>query len=144
VVEAAVRSGALNTANWALRLNRPVMGVPGPVTSAPSEGVHGLIRSGAATLVTRAEEILEMTGHVGDHLPDPPQAPSTPRDQLTRRQQQVLEAVPLVRPAEPDSVARTAGIGAAEVTATLEGLRQQGLVERLPTGWRLAGAEVEV
>ena len=52
VVEAAVRSGALNTASWTSRLNRPLMGVPGPVTSAPSEGVHQLIRSGAATLVT--------------------------------------------------------------------------------------------
>src|SRR4029078_13034542 len=48
VVEAAVRSGALNTANWANRLHRTVMGVPGPVTSAPSQGVHQLIRTGAA------------------------------------------------------------------------------------------------
>ncbi len=38
VVEAAVRSGALNTASWATRLNRHVMGVPGPVTSAQSQG----------------------------------------------------------------------------------------------------------
>ena len=29
VVEAAVRSGALNTASWTARLNRPLMGVPG-------------------------------------------------------------------------------------------------------------------
>lgn len=141
VVEAAARSGALNTANWSLRLNRPVMGVPGPVTSAPSEGVHHLIRSGAATLVTGSEDVLELTGRVGDHLPEVPQGASTPRDRLTHRQQQVLEAVPLVRPAGPGSVARTAGIGAAEVSATLEGLRRQGLVEELPTGWRLAESE---
>ena len=38
VVEAAMRSGALNTANWAARLNRHLLGVPGPVTSAPSPG----------------------------------------------------------------------------------------------------------
>ena len=62
VVEAAVRSGALNTANWASRLHRPLMGVPGPVTSAPSQGVHQLIRSGAATLVTSGEEVLELVG----------------------------------------------------------------------------------
>ena len=35
VVEAALRSGALNTASWAQGLGRVVMGVPGPVTSAP-------------------------------------------------------------------------------------------------------------
>jgi DNA processing protein len=33
VVEAALRSGALNTARWAMDLGRAVMGVPGPVTS---------------------------------------------------------------------------------------------------------------
>ena len=38
VVEAAVRSGALNTASWAAGLGRTVMAVPGPVTSAPSAG----------------------------------------------------------------------------------------------------------
>ena len=46
VVEAAARSGALNTANWAQRLNRFVMGVPGPVTSACSVGIHHLINRG--------------------------------------------------------------------------------------------------
>ena len=49
VVEAAARSGALNTASWATRLNRLLMGVPGPVTSAQSQGVHELIRTGAAS-----------------------------------------------------------------------------------------------
>ena len=61
-MEAAIRSGALNTANWAERLNRPLMGVPGPVTSAASQGVHQLIRSGAATLVTEAADVLELVG----------------------------------------------------------------------------------
>ncbi len=46
VVEAATRSGALNTATWAGRLNRTVMGVPGPVTSVSSAGVHEQLRTG--------------------------------------------------------------------------------------------------
>lgn len=136
VVEAAVRSGALNTAGWALRLNQPVMGVPGPVTSAPSEGVHQLIRAGAATLVTRADDVLELTGGMGEHLAEAPSAPVTARDRLTRTQQQVLEAVPLVRPAPHGSIARTAGVALATVESALRTLHQQGLVERLPTGWR--------
>ncbi len=52
LVEAAIRSGALNTAGWAESLSRPVMGVPGAVTSAQSQGVHHWIRRGAASLVT--------------------------------------------------------------------------------------------
>jgi DNA processing protein len=138
VVEAAVRSGALNTASWTARLNRTLMGVPGPVTSAPSEGVHQLIRSGAATLVTGAGDVLELTGQMGEHLTEVPRAPETPRDRLTRRQQRVLDAVPVVRPAPADSIARAAGLGPSEVVSALDVLLGSGLVERLPTGWRLA------
>ena len=138
VVEAAVRSGALNTAGWSLRLNRPLMGVPGPVTSASSEGVHELIRSGAATLVSRAGDVLELTGSIGEHLPEPPRAPATARDRLTPTQRRVLEAVPLRRPAASDSIARTAGLGVVPVRSALDGLSRRGMVEQLPTGWRLA------
>ena len=138
VVEAAVRSGALNTASWTSRLNRPLMAVPGPVTSAPSQGVHQLIRSGAATLVTRADDVLELTGQMGEHLVEETRAPVSPRDLVPARQRQVLEAVPLVRPAPSDSIARTAGLGLVETRSALDGLSRRGLVQQLPTGWRLA------
>jgi DNA processing protein len=138
VVEAAVRSGALNTASWTSRLHRPLMGVPGPVTSAPSEGVHQLIRSGAATLVTHHEDVLELVGAMGEHVGDAPSGPVRARDRLTRRQQRVIEAVPLVRPAPSDSIARTAGLGPVEVRSALDALAQRGLVVLAPTGWRLA------
>ena len=138
VVEAAVRSGALNTANWATRLNRPLMGVPGPVTSAPSQGVHQLIRVGAATLVTSGEEVLELLGEAGQHLVEEPRARARPRDRLSVRHQQVLDAVPTERTAGVDSIARTAGIGLREVRTALDRLERHGLVERSEEGWRLA------
>lgn len=140
VVEAAVRSGALNTANWAERLLRPVMGVPGPVTSAPSQGVHQLIRSGAASLVTTGQEVLEQVGGAGDHLVEAARGPTRARDRLTSRQSQVLDAVPVVTGAPVDSLARTAGIGLVEVRSTLGVLARLGLVEQAGVGWRLAEA----
>ncbi len=88
VVEAALRSGALNTANWATRLNRQLMGVPGPVTSAQSAGVHQVIRTGAATLVTSGEEALELLGAVGEHVLDLPRGKDRPRDGLSHLQRQ--------------------------------------------------------
>ncbi|MGZ4454738.1 MAG: DNA-processing protein DprA [Oryzihumus sp.] len=139
VVEAALRSGALNTANWASRLHRHVLGVPGPVTSAPSQGVHQLIRSGAATLVTSGAEVLEVLGHAGEHLVEVPRGEVRSRDRLTLRQQQVLDAVPLASGAAADSIARTAGLGLVEVRSALTRLQGQGLVDRCPGGWRLAG-----
>ncbi|MGN6160929.1 MAG: DNA-processing protein DprA [Marmoricola sp.] len=65
VVEAALRSGALNTATWANHLGRVVMGVPGPVTSATSAGVHDLIRTRGAQLVTRPAHVVEAVSGLG-------------------------------------------------------------------------------
>ena len=141
VVEAALRSGALNTANWAGRLNRALMGVPGPVTSAPSQGVHELIRAGAAALVTSPADVLELVGRSGEDLVERPRGPDRARDRLTTRQQQVLDAVPHSRPAPADSVARTAGIGLREVASALAALRLRGMVEETGSGWRLAASE---
>ena len=71
VVEAGVRSGALNTARHAALLGRPLLGVPGPVTSGLSAGVHQLLRElPEARLVTRAPEIVEEVGRIGE-LADP-------------------------------------------------------------------------
>jgi DNA processing protein len=138
VVEAATRSGALSTANWAAKISRPVLGVPGPVTSAQSQGVHGLLRTGAATLVTCGAEVLEELGAVGEHLAELPRGPERPRDRLSSRQQQVLEAVPVASPAGVESVARTSGIGLLEVSTLLAQLQALELVELVPRGWRLA------
>ncbi|WP_435771159.1 DNA-processing protein DprA [Nocardioides sp. SYSU DS0651] len=137
VVEAAVRSGALSTSNWADRLHRVVMGVPGPVTSVASEGVHHLVRSGAATLVTGGADVLELVGGAGEALLEEPRGPDRPRDRLTIRQQQVLDAVPVAVGASTDSIAVVAGLGVVEVHKTLVRLCERGLVEQLPTGWRL-------
>ena len=138
VVEAAVRSGALNTAHWAHRLNRAVMGVPGPVTSAPSGGVHQLIRTGGAELVTNGLDVLEMICPAGEHLVVEPRGPVNPRDLLPIKEQQVLDAVPVATGARPDSIALVAGLALVEVDAALGRLRAAGLVEPDAGGWRLA------
>jgi DNA processing protein len=138
VVEAALRSGALNTANWAGRLNRTLMGVPGPITSASSAGVHQLIRTGAATLVTSGDEVLELLGAAGEHLLDVPRGAERPRDALTHLQRQVLDAVPVARGAPSVSVARLVGLEPRQVHATLLALEVRGMVEVDDDGWRLA------
>jgi len=61
VIEAAARSGTLVTAQHASDLNRPLMAVPGPVTSVMSAGCHALIRERRAALVTNGADVL---GHV--------------------------------------------------------------------------------
>lgn len=137
VVEAAVRSGALNTANWSGRLHRPLGAVPGPVTSAASQGAHQLVRSGAATLVATGADVLELAGAAGDALVEEPRAPQRPRDRVSARQRLVLDAVPVVRGVGSDAVARGCGLGLVETGAELHRLAGLGLVEHGGAGWRL-------
>jgi DNA processing protein len=59
VVEASRMSGSMHTARDAAELGRPLMAVPGPVTSAASGGCHQLIRRGDATLVQCGAEVIE-------------------------------------------------------------------------------------
>ena len=138
VVEAAARSGALNTANWASVLNRVVMGVPGPVTSAPSEGVHELLRSRDAALVTRGSDVLELVSPAGSFTQAAVRGPDRPRDRLSALEQQVLDGVPVSTPSTVRSVARAAGVAEPTVREALQSLRSAGFVEASPRGWRLA------
>ena len=137
VVEAAIRSGALNTANWAGRLHRHLMGVPGPVTQAQSQGVHHLVRMGAATLVTGGADVLEVLGASGADLLEEPRDAPRERDRLPPRLQRLLEAVPVARGALTDSVARTAGVPLFHARSGLDRLKRLGFVEETPQGWRM-------
>lgn len=137
VVEAASKSGALSTANWAAGLGRPLMGVPGPVTSAVSEGVHEMIRFRNAALVTRSEEVLEMVGEAGQYALDFRRAQEDPRDRLSVDARQVLDAVPVQRAADATSIARVAGLRIPRVEELLEELHQAGFVVNREGRWHL-------
>ncbi len=138
VVEAAARSGALATAHRARDLNRYLMAVPGPVTSAMSAGCHQLIREDGAICVGRASEVMELIGAIGDDLAPVEEPATSPRDGLDAMTLRVLDAVPVRRAAGPASIGLTAGLDARAVAAGLGRLFARGLVERLDGGWRLA------
>lgn len=136
VVEAAPRSGSLSTAGRAADLLRPVMAVPGPVTSVASAGCHELIRHGA-TLVTRAAEVLEMLGRPGEALAPAVRGAAHPRDDLGEVVRRVLDAVPVRTPVSVVRIARTAGVAALVVQQVLPELLLSGLVEQRDGAWKL-------
>jgi DNA processing protein len=136
VVEAALRSGALNSARHARELCRPVMAVPGPVTSEQSSGCHELIRDFGAMCVTCAADVLEHIGLPGDGAGSLRLGPATPRDVLDPVTTAVLEEVPTRGGRGPASIAVRAGVDLDTALRCLGMLAAAGFVERSELGWR--------
>jgi DNA processing protein len=61
ITEAAEKSGTLHTANFALEQGKPVLAVPGNITSPTSAGTNNLIKTGA-TPVTSVDDIFHVLG----------------------------------------------------------------------------------
>jgi DNA processing protein len=137
VVEAALRSGSLNTARWARDIGRVLMGVPGPVTSMMSAGVHEMLRQPESVLVTDADEVLELVSPIGTAPAPVKQGPVLARDSLDDASRRLLDATPLVAAAPAGSIATIAGMTAPQALGRLAELARIGLVIRVANGWRL-------
>ncbi len=71
VVEAALRSGSLNTLHWADQLSRVTMGLPGPYDFRSSAGVHEAIRNGKAIMVTSPAQVAQALEPIGAPVCEP-------------------------------------------------------------------------
>ncbi len=134
VVEAGLRSGATRTATDTATLGRPVMAVPGPVTSGMSAGCHRLLREGAA-LVTGVEDVLEEIGPIGAQLALDPPAPRRDTDALDAVGRLVHDALPARDERETGWLATEAGVPVGAVRVALVDLERRGLVEHRDGRW---------
>jgi DNA processing protein len=140
VVEAGLRSGALSTARHARDLCRPLMAVPGPVTSAASAGCHEIIRNWQAVCVTNALDVLDHVARPGEHVSTARRGPVLARDELDLVTALVLDAVPAHRGASPLTIAVSAGVDADTAVRCLGALAAGGFVDRCASGWRIRPA----
>ncbi|MER6841127.1 DNA-processing protein DprA [Streptomyces platensis] len=135
VVEAELRSGSLVTARRAQTLGRFTMGMPGPVTSGLSAGVHQLLR-GEAAVVTDADEVIELVGSIGDLAPDR-EGRTRIRDLLDPVATLVLEALPARGTAGVSRLAQEAGVPRDVTRAKLFELLSLGFVQKCGDRWEL-------
>jgi DNA processing protein len=138
VVEAALRSGARNTASWALGCGRPLMAVPGSVYSRASTATHLMIRNGQAVLITSAAEVLELISGMGQAMLPLAHGQSRATDTLTETQLAVFEAIPARRRASVGDIALAAGVSVPSCLGALTALESAGLVEGDERGWLVA------
>ena len=136
VVEAGARSGAANTAAWARALGRGVCAVPGPVTSSASVGCHALLRNGA-DIVTRAADVVERMGRIGELAPDELR-PESALDGLGEAEQRVYDALPARGRRSADQIAVASGLPPTQVLGPLSMLEVSGLVTRQDGYWKLS------
>ena len=145
VIEAAARSGATNTAGHARLLGRPLMAVPGPITSTYSAGCHALLQRDPdpAVLVTSVQDVLAVVGGAGEGLPAAVgSAPAGDiRDELDRLDplsRTVFEGLPARGYARPEEIAVRCGVSPLDVVRTLPTLDHAGLLDSADGGYRIA------
>ena len=138
VVEAAVRSGAVQTLHRAIQLGRTAMAVPGPVSSAMSVGCHEALRTEGTRLVTGASHVLEEVGSIGVDLAATPRGPVYDHDRLDAKTAQVLDAVPARQAAGPEEIAAAAGVALTDALYALSELVAAGFAIAKDGGYALA------
>ena len=137
VVESASRGGALHTVDEALLRDRPVLAVPGPVTSPMSIGTNRLLRD-VAQPVCDAGDVLDALGLPPGHAGAAAQARAAVA--LDHDAATVLDAVGWT-PATLDAVAAAARLPLGAAASVLARLEVAGLVVADgPARWtRVAG-----
>lgn len=141
VIEAAVRSGSLITARLAAELGREVMAAPGSPLDPRCEGSNGLLREGA-TLILRAEHVIEALSPLVDRGPPPPAPISlaqaeaacfSPEEPGSSERARIVELVG-PSPAQVDDIVRQSGASARMVQIVLLELELAGRLERRAGG----------
>jgi DNA processing protein len=119
VVEAAARSGALNTARTAADENRDVMAVPGHPSQPACEGTNQLLRDGAAFV----RDARDVAAELGFELPS--ESPQAIQDPL-------LGALRRDAPLSLEDLRAKSGLETPELLARLSQLELRDAVRRLP------------
>ena len=139
VVEAAIKSGSLITARYALEQNREVFAVPGNIHNPSAEGCHYLIKQGAK-LVESIADINEEFQTLSFVSPESLEKNNKKSDLENLASDKLLVSVDY-EATSIDLVAERSGIPAVEVMAQLLEYELRGLVASVPGGYIKLGGK---
>ncbi|MHB1946882.1 MAG: DNA-processing protein DprA [Gammaproteobacteria bacterium] len=131
VVEAALRSGSLITARFAVDQGREVFALPGSIHNPLTRGCHQLIRQGAK-LIETAEDILEELGALNAIIPKRSKDPGSKL--LDTKQLDLLKQIGY-EITSLDAIIMRSGLTAGEVSSMLLSLELEGYVQIAPGGY---------
>lgn len=123
VVEAALKSGSLITARYAMEQGREVFAVPGSIHNALSKGTHALLKQGA-TLVESGKDIVEQLGGMLGYMESEPESPD---NVLCKQQKELLNAMGF-DPVDMDTLVRRTGLPVSELSRELVQLELEAVI----------------
>lgn len=125
VVEAALKSGALISANLTLEQGKELMCIPGLISNPNTKGIYKLIKNGA-TIVTEGEDILNALNW---EVKIPEQQKLFFAD-LTNDEQKIISAIE-VEPKGFDDIQQEANIKTDDLLACLTTLELKGIIKQV-------------
>ncbi len=135
IVEAALRSGSLISARYALEQGREVFAIPGSIHNPLARGCHHLIRQGAK-LVETAQDVIDELGALAGACLQATAGPDTDSDQppeLDQEYSQLLDYMGFDA-TSVDILVEKAGLTPAEVSSMLLQLEMCGFIASSPGG----------
>lgn len=125
VAEAALKSGALITANLCLEQGRELMCIPGLVSNPNTAGIYKLLKQGAA-MVTGAEDILSAL----NWEIKPAKQLKMDFSQFTNAEQKILNSIE-IEPKSFDLISNETGVNAGEILVSLTNLELNGVIKQI-------------
>lgn len=132
IVEAAMKSGSLITAQMALEQNREVMAVPGSVTSELSKGTNGLIKTGAKLVETWEDVAQELPTPLREKLLGQREGETRPLPLLTDQEAEIYKLLRVDELTHVDELVDKCPYSVSELLALLLNLEIKGLILQSP------------
>lgn len=132
ITEAGADSGSLITAGYALKLNKKIFAVPGPITSRQSDGTSYLLKNGAK-LVTNTQDILDELQISNSQFQISNKILNIENLNVSDKEKVVLQILQK-EPCQIDMLSKQSGIASGELAMLLSSLEMLGFIRTSGNG----------